>query len=125
MLLEELEHGKRRGENIYAEFLGGSFTCDAYHMTKPHLESVVLCIDKGLAPTISHLKETTKFSTPLVVFNHMHKELAHGNGHRKMIVVGEDDTTYLWWDILEACALTLFLFILYPHVLDFLKFSFK
>ncbi|XP_034693523.1 peptidyl-prolyl cis-trans isomerase B-like [Vitis riparia] len=24
------------------------------------------------------------------------KELAHGNGHRKMIVVGEDDTTDLW-----------------------------
>ncbi|CBI25633.3 unnamed protein product, partial [Vitis vinifera] len=48
-----------------------------------------------LAQAISHLKETTKFSIPLVVFGHMHKELAHGNGHRKMIVVGEDDTTYL------------------------------
>lgn len=27
---------QRRGANIYAEFLGGSFTCDAYHMTEPH-----------------------------------------------------------------------------------------
>eukprot|EP00261_Vitis_vinifera_P037119 XP_019078362.1 PREDICTED: uncharacterized protein LOC100853154 [Vitis vinifera] len=51
--------------------------------------------DPDLAQAISHLKETTKFSIPLVVFGHMHKELAHGNGHRKMIVVGEDDTTYL------------------------------
>ncbi|KAJ0564989.1 putative transferase [Helianthus annuus] len=25
-----------RGAKIYAEFMGGSFTCDAYHMTEPH-----------------------------------------------------------------------------------------
>uniref|UniRef100_A0A822ZMK3 beta-ketoacyl-[acyl-carrier-protein] synthase I n=1 Tax=Nelumbo nucifera TaxID=4432 RepID=A0A822ZMK3_NELNU len=51
LLLEELEHAKKRGANIYAEFLGGSFTCDAYHMTEPHPDGagVVLCIDKALA----------------------------------------------------------------------------
>lgn len=27
---------QKRGANICAEFLGGSFTCDAYHMTEPH-----------------------------------------------------------------------------------------
>lgn len=26
---------QRRGANIYAEFLGGSFTCDAYQKSKP------------------------------------------------------------------------------------------
>ena len=26
---------QKRGATIYAEFLGGSFTCDAYHMTEP------------------------------------------------------------------------------------------
>ncbi|CAN4094558.1 unnamed protein product [Withania somnifera] len=51
LLLEELEHAKRRSANIYAEFLGGSFTCDAYHMTDPHSEGagVVLCIQRALA----------------------------------------------------------------------------
>ncbi|KAI8524610.1 hypothetical protein RHMOL_Rhmol13G0162200 [Rhododendron molle] len=29
---------KKRGAKIYAKFLGGSFTCDAYHMTEPQVE---------------------------------------------------------------------------------------
>ncbi|WOH07761.1 hypothetical protein DCAR_0727195 [Daucus carota subsp. sativus] len=51
LLLEELEHAKARGATIYAEFLGGSFTCDAYHMTEPHPDGagVILCIEKALA----------------------------------------------------------------------------
>nr|GMC55740.1 3-oxoacyl-[acyl-carrier-protein] synthase II, chloroplastic-like [Ipomoea batatas] len=50
LLLEELEHAKKRGAKIYAEFLGGSFTCDAYHMTEPHPDGAgtVLCIEKAL-----------------------------------------------------------------------------
>ncbi|KAM7276483.1 hypothetical protein ACFE04_018349 [Oxalis oulophora] len=51
LLLEELEHAKKRGANIYAEFLGGSVTCDAYHMTEPHPDGagVTLCIENALA----------------------------------------------------------------------------
>ncbi|KAJ6995508.1 hypothetical protein NC653_018092 [Populus alba x Populus x berolinensis] len=51
LLLEELEHAKKRGANIYAEFLGGSFTCDAYHMTEPRPDGagIILCIEKALA----------------------------------------------------------------------------
>ncbi|KAJ4950688.1 hypothetical protein NE237_027520 [Protea cynaroides] len=50
--------------------------------------------DPDLAQAISELKETTQFSIPLVVFGHMHKELAY-DGLRKMIVVGADNTIYL------------------------------
>ncbi|XP_045829877.1 3-oxoacyl-[acyl-carrier-protein] synthase II, chloroplastic-like isoform X2 [Trifolium pratense] len=50
LLLEELEHAKKRGATIYAEFLGGSFTCDAYHVTEPRPDGagVILCIEKAL-----------------------------------------------------------------------------
>ncbi|ESR39965.1 3-oxoacyl-(acyl-carrier-protein) synthase II [Citrus sinensis] len=51
LLLEELEHAKKRWTNIYAEFLGGTLTCDAYHITAPHPEGVgmVSCMKKALA----------------------------------------------------------------------------
>ncbi|XP_059635450.1 uncharacterized protein LOC132277626 isoform X2 [Cornus florida] len=51
--------------------------------------------DPDLTHAISQLKGTTKCSIPLVVFGHMHKELAFGNGLRKMIVIGADKTIYL------------------------------
>lgn len=35
LVLESLEHAQKRGATILAEFLGGSYTCDAHHMTEP------------------------------------------------------------------------------------------
>ena len=48
LVLEELEHAQARGAPILAEFRGGSFTCDAHHMTEPLPDGsgVRLCIER-------------------------------------------------------------------------------
>jgi 3-oxoacyl-[acyl-carrier-protein] synthase II len=72
LILEEYEHAKARGAKIYAEFVGGGLSSDAYHMTAPHPEGIGVievmknCLENaGLKPEdIDHIN-THGTSTPL------------------------------------------------------------
>ena len=50
LVLESLEHARKRGAPVLAEYLGGAFTCDAYHMTDPRPDGlgVSTCIELAL-----------------------------------------------------------------------------
>lgn len=72
IVLEEYEHAKERGAKIYAEFVGGGLSSDAYHMTAPHPDGIGVmavmrnCLENaGLKPEdVDHIN-THGTSTPL------------------------------------------------------------
>jgi len=50
LVLESLEHALKRGAPIFAEYLGGSINCDAYHITTPRENGseVKRCIESAI-----------------------------------------------------------------------------
>jgi 3-oxoacyl-[acyl-carrier-protein] synthase II len=72
LVLEELEHAKKRGATIYGEVVGAGMTADAYHMTAPHPDGLgarnVMAIaikDAKLNPDQVHYVNVHGTSTPL------------------------------------------------------------
>ncbi|KAI3679588.1 hypothetical protein L2E82_51126 [Cichorium intybus] len=64
---KEIEHVKAKGLKICAEFLGGSFNCDAYHMTSTHPVGKLKRM-KRLNSPFDHL-EYLMLSNIMVLFN--------------------------------------------------------
>ncbi|PKP41703.1 MAG: beta-ketoacyl-[acyl-carrier-protein] synthase II [Bacteroidetes bacterium HGW-Bacteroidetes-13] len=72
LILEEYEHAKARGAKIYAEFIGGGLSADAYHLTAPHpdglgVKSVMkMCLENsGIKASDVDAINTHGTSTPL------------------------------------------------------------
>jgi len=72
LVLEELEHAKKRGATIFAEVVGAGMTADAYHMTAPHPEGIgarnvmkLAIQDAGIQPEDVDYVNVHGTSTPL------------------------------------------------------------
>ena len=66
LVLETKEHAEKRGARIYAEIVGYSATCDAFHVTTPDTES------KALTKCMNQALEDAKISKEQVAYFHAH-----------------------------------------------------
>jgi 3-oxoacyl-[acyl-carrier-protein] synthase II len=72
LVIEEFEHAKSRGANIYAELVGGGMSADAYHLTAPHPDGLGALLvmknaldDAGMKPSEIDYINVHGTATPL------------------------------------------------------------
>jgi 3-oxoacyl-[acyl-carrier-protein] synthase II len=92
LVLEEYEHARRRGANIYAELAGFGMGADAYHMTAPNVDGPKRSMRAALrnarvnADDVQYLNAHGT-STPLGDINETNAiKLAFGDHARRMVV---------------------------------------
>jgi len=66
LIIEELEHARKRGARIYAELIGGGLSADAYHLTAPHPEG------EGAVLVMSHALRDAKIGPGEVDYINVH-----------------------------------------------------
>ena len=92
LILEELEHSKRRGAKIYAEIMGFGASSDAYHITAPNAEGPALALSRAIADSGLSVNEIDYVnahgtSTPLGDANETNATKAVFGEHAKKLVV--------------------------------------
>lgn len=92
LVLEELEHAKRRGAKIYAELVGFGGSSDAYHITAPNAEGPALALsraikDSGLPVEAVDYVNAHGTSTPLGDANETNATKAVFGEHAKKLVI--------------------------------------
>ncbi|MDK4625155.1 beta-ketoacyl-ACP synthase II [Kingella kingae] len=92
LILEELEHAKRRGAKIYAEIVGFGASSDAYHITAPNAEGPALALSRAIADSglpVSEIDYVNAHgtSTPLGDANETNATKAVFGEHAKKLVV--------------------------------------
>ncbi len=65
VVLEELEHARKRGAHIFAEITGAGFTGDAYHITAPHPDGIAAAkaIELAVAKSGMRLEDVDYINT--------------------------------------------------------------
>lgn len=92
LVLEELEHAKKRGAKIYAEIVGFGASSDAYHITAPDAEGPALALSRGIQdaqmqPENIDYINAHGTSTPLGDANETNATKAVLGEHAKKVVV--------------------------------------